>query len=159
MAVNTPSGLTDREKVENSVLQGETWGSLLASVQVETIGKKCEELGYGYNYKNSLYVGILGLVDDIIAVTEAGPKAHVMNVFLNVKTAEKSLQYGVKKCKTMIIGEDTENILNPKLFVDKWVVQHKEDATGETKLEENFVGQVEIEKSKEQKYLGFRLSS
>ena len=160
MAVNTPSGLTDREKVENSVLQGETWGSLLASVQVETIGKKCEELGYGYSYKNSLYVGILGLVDDIIAVTEAGPKAHVMNVFLNVKTAEKSLQYGVNKCKTMIVGEDPENILNPNLLVDKWVVDHEEDViTGKTKFVENFVGQVEIEKSKEQKYLGFKLSS
>ena len=38
MAVNTPYGITDRETVKNSVLQGETWSSLLASAQVDSIG-------------------------------------------------------------------------------------------------------------------------
>ena len=33
MAVNTPSGLSERENIENVVLQGDTWVSLLASVQ------------------------------------------------------------------------------------------------------------------------------
>ena len=32
MAVNTPSGLSDRQELLNVVLQGDTWGSLLASV-------------------------------------------------------------------------------------------------------------------------------
>ena len=32
MAVKTQSGLTDRQTLENIVLQGDTWGSLLASV-------------------------------------------------------------------------------------------------------------------------------
>ena len=32
MAVNTPSGLTDRQTIKDSVLQGDTWGFLLASV-------------------------------------------------------------------------------------------------------------------------------
>ena len=32
MAVNTPSGLSDRQELQNVVLQGDTWGSLLASV-------------------------------------------------------------------------------------------------------------------------------
>ena len=35
MAVNTPSGLTEREILTNVVLQGDTWGSLLASIQVQ----------------------------------------------------------------------------------------------------------------------------
>ena len=47
MAVNTPDGTTDRRTIENSVLQGDTFGSLLASVQVDSIGKKCAEAGYG----------------------------------------------------------------------------------------------------------------
>ena len=34
MAVKTPSGLTDRQVINDCVLQGDTWGSLLASVQV-----------------------------------------------------------------------------------------------------------------------------
>ena len=43
MAVNTPNGLTVRQILENIVLQGDTRGSLLASVQVDPIGKECLE--------------------------------------------------------------------------------------------------------------------
>ena len=76
MAVNTPSGLTERQTVTNSVLQGDTWGSILASVQVDSIAKECVAEGHSYQYKNKLAVGFLGLVDDIVGVTEAGIKAQ-----------------------------------------------------------------------------------
>ena len=39
-------------------------------------------------YKDKLSIGMLGLVDDIIGVTEAGFKAQMLNAFINVKTAE-----------------------------------------------------------------------
>ena len=39
MAVRTNNGLTDRQTIKDLVLQGDTWGSLLASVQVDTIGR------------------------------------------------------------------------------------------------------------------------
>jgi hypothetical protein len=48
MAVNTPSGLSERQVLENVVLQGDTFGSILASVQVDSIGKEIEDNGYGY---------------------------------------------------------------------------------------------------------------
>ena len=89
MSVNTPNGLTDRQTLKNVVLQGDTWGSLLASVQVDSIGQECFENGYGYKYMDILPIGMLGLVDGIIGVTEAGYQAQVMNAFINVKTAEK----------------------------------------------------------------------
>ena len=44
MAVNTPSGLPERQILKNIVLQGDTWGSVLASVQVDSIGKECGQL-------------------------------------------------------------------------------------------------------------------
>jgi hypothetical protein len=120
MAVNTPTGLSERQIIKNCVLQGETWGSILASVQVDTIGKECEASGYGYLYKDSLPVSMLGLVDDIIGVTEAGYKAHQMNALINV-------QFGVDKCKSMLVGKDLENALYSDLTVDKWNVTHKDD--------------------------------
>ena len=97
MAVKTSNGLTERQTLKDLVLQGDTWGSMLASVQVETIGKECQERGYGYNYKDSLMVNMLGMVDDVIGITEAGYQAKQMNTFMNVKTAEKTLQFGPKK--------------------------------------------------------------
>ena len=45
MAVKTPSGLTERQVIKNCVLQGDTWGSILASNQVDTIGKECVSEG------------------------------------------------------------------------------------------------------------------
>ena len=81
-----------------------------------------------------------------------------MNGF--IKTAEKSLQFGVKKCKTMLVGEDFGNILNHSLSVDKWSVEHREvKTTGDTELVETFIGQVEIGKCTEQRYLGFIISN
>ena len=85
MAVNTPNGLTERQTIKNVVLQGDTFGSILASAQVDSIGKEVEQSGYGYKYKDVLTVSMLGLVDDIIGVTDSGFKAQQMNVLFNVK--------------------------------------------------------------------------
>ena len=109
MAVKTPSGLTQRQVISNCVLQGDTWGSILASVQVDSIGKECMAAGHSYLYKDILPVGFLGLVDDILGVTEAGVKAQKMNSFINLKTAEKTLQFGPTKCKTMLVGKNLKN--------------------------------------------------
>ena len=156
MAVNTPSGLTERQRLKNVVLQGDTFGSILASVQVDSIVKKVDASDYGYMYQDKLPVSLLGLVDDMIGVTEAGYKAHQLNALLNVKTAEKRLQFGVSKCKSMLVRKNTENEINNPLTVDKWNVKHVENIeTGDSDLIETYEGNVEIEKTEIQKYLEF----
>ena len=111
MAVNTPNGLTDRQSLKNVVLQGDTFGSILASVQVDSIAKDVEQSGYGYKYKDVLPVSLLALVDDMIGVTTAGFRAQQMNAVINVKTAEKRLQFGVSKCKSMLVGKNCEAVV------------------------------------------------
>ena len=81
MAVKTPYGLTVWQTLKNVVLQGDTWGPSMASVQVDSIGQKCMEAGNYYLYKKQLPIGILGMCDDMIGVTEAGYKAH--KLFIN----------------------------------------------------------------------------
>ena len=132
----------------------------MSSVQVDTIGQACVQAEYGYKYKNTLMVSLLGMVDDLISVTEAGYQAQQMNAIINIKTAEKGLQFGVTKCKSMLVGKDTENILHSDLKVDKWSVSHQTDSvTGEDILTEKYEGPVAIEETTEQKYLGFVMSS
>ena len=94
MSVKTPSGLTERQLITNSVLQGDTWGSILASVQVDSIGKQCISEGHTYLYKGELPVGFLGLVDDIIGVTEPGFKAQKMNAFIDDKQLKRLYNLG-----------------------------------------------------------------
>ena len=45
VAVKTPAGLTERVNIPNIVQQGGTWGFLLCSNTVDTIGKKCRDKG------------------------------------------------------------------------------------------------------------------
>ena len=61
------------------MLQGDTWGSIMASLQVDAICKDVEKAGLGYKYKDKLEISTLALVDDIIGVTEAGYKARSGN--------------------------------------------------------------------------------
>ena len=161
MAVNTPYGLSERKNIKNVVLQGDTFGSILASVQVDSIGKEVEETGYGYKYKDVLPVSLLGLVDDLIGITDAGYKAQQMNAVLNVKTAEKRLQYGESKCKSMLVSKNANHcVLNSPLMVDKWSVTHVDNPnTGEIDLVETYEGLVPIEETTKKKYLGFIISS
>ena len=160
MAVKTPHGLSDRQTVKNIVLQGDTWGSMLASVQVDKIGQECMAAGYFYLYKNVLPVGFLGLVDDTVGITEAGYQAQQLNALMNVKTAEKTLQFGASKCKSMLIGKNTDNVINNQLHVDNWIVTYEEnESTGEADLKESYNGKIPIEQTEEYTYLGFVISS
>ena len=79
---------------------------------------------------------------------------------LKLKTAEKRLQFGVSKCKSMLITKRPEIALNSPLTVDSWKISHIEKLNSdETQLEEKNEGKMEIEKTECQKYLGFILSS
>jgi hypothetical protein len=96
----------------------------------------------------------------MIGVSNAGYKAHQMNAVLNVKTAEKRLQFGIKKCKSMLISKNPENALNSNLMVDKWDVKHVYNPdTDSYEICETYQGLVPIDKTDKQKYLGFVLSS
>ena len=160
MAVKTHGGLTRRQTIKNSVLQGDTFGSLLASVQADTIARDVEKADIGYRYKEELPINILGLVDDLIGVTDVGFKAQLMNNILNLKSAEKTLQFGQNKCKIMIIGKGQENFRINPIYVDNWSEEYIENnLTGETDLEEKFEGKIKVEQVQQQKYLGFVLSS
>ena len=52
----------------------------------------------------------------------------------------------------MLIGENSDSIIDNELSVDKWVV-NRED----TEVNEEFAGSVSIGKTSEQRYLGFIL--
>ena len=79
---------------------------------------------------------------------------------INLKTAEKTLQFGVTKCKSMLICKQGESALFSDLMVDSWEVEYKDNPeTGSLSLVETFSGPTKIEQTTSQTYLGFVLSS
>jgi hypothetical protein len=82
-----------------------------------------------------------------------------LNALINIKTAEKTLQFGVKKCKSMLISKSSENVINNDLQVDNWKVDYVDNkTTGVADLTEHYDGKIRIEKAEEYTYLGFVIS-
>ena len=53
IAVNTAVGMTERVNINNIVQQGGTWGPILCSNGIDTLGKKCRDQNiHNYLYKN-----------------------------------------------------------------------------------------------------------
>ena len=136
-SVKTEGGLTEKQNISSSILQGDTWGTSFASVQTDIIGNSAQNSDHFYLYMEKIPVGILGQVDDLMGVTEAGYKAQTMNSFINYKSAENNFQFGVDKCKAIVIGKSIEKFHKNKLMIDSWSNSHthiSEDKTSKLKF-------------------------
>ena len=155
--VKTPQGQSDDYVLTDRVMQGDTWASALASAQVDSFGKEMliEEPSFMYKFQGEVSIPLLGQVDDLIGVAEAGFKSNQLNSYINVKTADKDLQFGVEKCKVMVVSKMKPYLFQrPDLTVDTWKINHKPDG----EIEEEFEGKVPINEEDALMYLGFMLS-
>ena len=83
-AVKTPVGLTKRQKLEEKILQGDVLASRLCSVQIDNVGKEClEERKYLYMYKGGVGIPPLGMVDDLVCISQCGPFVLPSQSFLS----------------------------------------------------------------------------
>ena len=84
VAVKNAVGLTKRVNMPHIVQQGGTWGPLLCSSTIDTIGKKCKERDqHFYLYKNTTKNFPLAFIDDLSGVAKYGSKSKSLNIFLN----------------------------------------------------------------------------
>ena len=58
-----------------------------------------EEEKYTYTYKGEVEIPPLGMVDDLICISQCGHKTAMMNAFINFKTNSKSCSLGLKSVK------------------------------------------------------------
>ena len=74
-------------------------------------------------------------------------KAINLNAFINVKTAEKKLQFGPDKCHTLGIAHKKIKHIEPNLYIDYWSESHRK----EDNLIEWFEGKIKMKNVSEQK--------
>ena len=156
IAVRTPVGKTDTGSIENVVIQGDVFGPMLCSKQVDMFGKECmKEQKYTYLYKGEIEIPPLSMVDDIICISECGYKSAMVNSYIQCKTSSKKLQFGATKCKKIHIGKNREDFKCHPLFVDSWEENEiKNDENGKITIEDVCLGQEIMEEKDEEKYLG-----
>ena len=155
MAVKTPNGLTEREYIKNIVLQGDVYGPIECSVQVDTFGKEClDEEKHLYMYKDKVGIPPLAMIDDLVSVSHCGMESLVMNSFLNAKSNVKKLQFGLSKCHKLHIGKERKTC--PELHLDEWTVDAVDhtDAGGSLVLEDVQGDEHLVELVTEERYLG-----
>ena len=157
MSVKTDDGLTDRTEIQSSILQGDTWGTTVASVQSDNL-VKCIDPSLSYLYKSSVNVMCLGQVDDVIGVTEAGHKAQELNATINIRSAFKRLQFNADKCKTLIVGKNIQSFEKSALSVDSWKCEYVRKGE-EIVLHEYYQGKIYMEAVNKHKYLGHYISN
>ena len=162
VAVKTPHGLSQRKTTEQIICQGEPWGPIECSLQIDGIGKESVDNSLEpYKYKDEVDIPALGFVDDIISISESGYKTARMNSFINAKLAMKKLRLGAKKCFVMHVGNEHESYKNDQLLIDGWNVKTVESVlTGEIDWEDTLVEDMnEISNITSEKYLGQILSN
>ena len=125
------------------------------------MGKECfEEKKHLFYYKDIVPIGPLGMVDDLLTITECGFKTELMNQFLNFKTGSKRLQFGTDKCIKMHVGKSGDKILCKDLHIGGWKVDVLTDPkSGLTSNSEYFSGYVQMKVKEDQTYLGDLISS
>ena len=74
---------------------------------------------------------------------------------MNVRSADKYLQFGHDKCQAMVVGKRVESFHIPTLEVDTWEVKHDNDGN----LIETFGGKKPMEMSQSLSYLGVKISA
>ena len=155
--VKTPNGLTVEQTLEENVLQGDTLSSIIASNQVDTIGKELlkEKPDYLFQYKGEVPISVMAMVDDTVTITEVGHKTQQMNAFFNVKAAEKKLQFSELKCHTMVMKKSKHINEVSELKVDIWKRTHDKKNT----FHETFDQEHKLKDTNKTKYLGCILSN
>ena len=143
------------------ITQGDVFGPLLCSKQVDSFGKEClNENKYTYMYKGEVEIPPLGMVDDLLCISECCYKSTMVNSFIKFKTSSKKLQFGVEKCKKIHVGKYCEKFKCQTLSVDCWKeLEVIDEETGIGKFEETCIWEEIMEEKNEEKYLGDIISN
>ena len=139
VAINTSVGQTERVNMPQIVMQGGTWGSILCSNSIDKIGRKCHETGENlYTYKNRVKILPLGMVDDLLCVSECGHKSVTLNTFLTTQGELKKLRFHVpdiitkkSKCHKLHIGKKNSTCPELKVHGHKMATVFKDKYLGD----------------------------
>ena len=111
VAINTAVGQTERVSIPEVAAQGGTWGPMLCSNTIDTVGKFSRASGQFYLYKNIARIIPLAMVDDLLAVRTCGFESLETNVTINTMIEIKKLQFHIpekakkSKCHFMHVGK------------------------------------------------------
>ena len=161
VAVKTSLGMTDRFEISEKVLQGDVFGNILASNQIDRFGKHClENQEHIYMYRDKIPIVPFTMCDDLFTVSECGYQTELMAAYINSQSRYNFLQFGLSKCFKLHVGKYKEQFKCQPVFLDSWTSEEIEDKkSGKIYFQEEYRGKVKIQEVDSEKYLGNKIST
>ena len=107
VAVKVNDKVSTRFPVNNVVMQGSVWGGLKCTSQMDTLNKIMKTKGtllYKYRGDPSITVGVLGMVDDTLGVSECGDTSVEKNSVINSFVETHRLKMHEEKSSVIHVG-------------------------------------------------------
>ena len=108
VSVKVNDKLSKRISVKNVIMQGTVWGSLKCTTQMDEMNKimtKDKSLQYKYKNDAEISIGVLGMVDDTLAITECGKDSIKKNAAINSFIETRRLEMHEDKSVVIHIGK------------------------------------------------------
>ena len=127
IAVKTSHGISDRQSIQNIIMQGGVFGSIMCTTSMDKLAKEVySRPELLYKYKGVADVPPLLMVDDILTISKCSPTASALNSTVNSFIESKKLKLSHKKCSVIHVGKNTGRC--PDLEVHGETM-HREDST------------------------------
>ena len=120
VAIKINGNLTNRVAVSHVELQGSVWGSLKCTTAMDQLNKIIlpqDELTYKYKGDNNISIGVLGMVDDNLAISQCGTGSVLKNSVINSFFETQRLCLSEEKSVVLHIGRRKCRQICPKLKV------------------------------------------
>jgi hypothetical protein len=132
VAIKINNKLSRRINVKDVVMQGSVWGSLKCTTTMDILNKNILEqdhLQYKYRGDPNIAIGVLGMVDDTLSISECGMKSILRNEAINSFIENKRLTLSYDKSVTVHIGKESkcENMC-PQLKVHDKIMKTSKSA-------------------------------
>jgi hypothetical protein len=115
-AIKTSSGLTEREVIDNIIVQGTVFGSLICTTVMDKLAKKFyKDENLLYQYKKVVDIPVLGMVDDVLSVAKCSESSVITNATIVSFMELNKLKLASQKCGKIHIGKKCNTC--PKLYV------------------------------------------
>ena len=94
--IKTPVGVSESKEINDIIMQGETFSSIVCTTSVDKVSKDCKLKQY--KYKNEVNIPKLGFVDDIVDINNCGEDTKRMNEYTLEAMNKRKLQLSKDKC-------------------------------------------------------------
>lgn len=106
IAIKTSAGKTGEIDIENTIMQGTVFGSIICTSVIDKLAKIFyQDKMILYRYKGEVEVPVLGMVDDVLAVNKCSNPAVMSNATVNKFMELNKLKLSCTKCDRMHIGK------------------------------------------------------